>query len=253
MNYYPFHIADWALHTSHLSVEEEGVYRRLIDHYYDTELPIPRKTQPVIRRLRLVSYEDTVRQILSEFFIPEEDGWHNLRADIEIKGYHGKAETARRNGKKGGRPKKNRGVKTQSVVLANPDHNLNEPSRKLTNNQEPITNNQEPVTKEKIPYQLIADAYNEFFYSKVNNSSKCQTVSPKRKKAISKLWNHKPYQPEGKASTNNIGYWQRYFEYSSNQAGLNGGKASKDFDWIADFDALMNFNKYVKNIEGGYA
>jgi len=144
MNYYPFHIADWALHTSHLSVEEEGVYRRLIDHYYDTELPIPRKTQPVIRRLRLVSYEDTVRQILSEFFIPEEDGWHNLRADIEIKGYHGKAETARRNGKKGGRPKKNRGVKTQSVVLANPDHNLNEPSRKLTNNQEPITNNQEP-------------------------------------------------------------------------------------------------------------
>jgi len=132
-------------------------------------------------------------------------------------------------------------------------------SSQPTSNQQVTTNNNynnvnnSNNKKEKIPYQLVADAYNDFFYSKVNNSSECQTVSPKRKTAISKLWNHKPNQPEGKASTNNIDYWQRYFDYSANQAGLNGGKASKDFDWIADFDALMNFNKYVKNIEGGYA
>jgi len=124
-------------------------------------------------------------------------------------------------------------------------------NKRTTNNN--VNNENNDNRKQITPYQLVADAYNKFFYLQVNNSSECQTISPKRKSAISKLWNHKPNQPEGKSSTNNINYWERYFDYSSNQAGLNGGKASKDFDWIADFDALMNFNKYVKNIEGGYA
>ena len=53
MHYYPFNIADFNLHTAHLTLEEEAVYRRLIDFYYDTEQPIPVETQPVIRRLRL--------------------------------------------------------------------------------------------------------------------------------------------------------------------------------------------------------
>jgi uncharacterized protein YdaU (DUF1376 family) len=121
MHYYSFNISVWALHTSHLTVEEEGVFRRLLDHYYDTELPIPKITQPVIRRLRLGSYESTVKSILSEFFILSSDGWHNLRADMEIKDYHVKADAARANGKKGGRPKKNKGLETQPVNSANPD------------------------------------------------------------------------------------------------------------------------------------
>ena len=143
MNYYSFHIADFALHTSHLTLEEEAIYRRLLDYYYDTESPIPKKTQPVIRRLRLGSYEETVGLILEEFFVLEADGWHNLRADIEINAYHEKAEKARENGRKGGRPKKNRGQKTQPVILANPE----ETGSKA--NQEPRTNNQEPRTKER--------------------------------------------------------------------------------------------------------
>ena len=87
MNYYQFHIADWALHTSHLTLEEEGVYRRLLDHYYDTESPIPEETQPVIRRLRLRGYEETVALILEEFFVLEGGGWRNRRADTEIAAY----------------------------------------------------------------------------------------------------------------------------------------------------------------------
>lgn len=84
MNYYQFHIADWALHTSHLSLEEEAVYRRLLDYYYDTEAPIPRETKWVIRRLRLVPHKEIVLSILQEFFVLQDDGWHNLRADREI-------------------------------------------------------------------------------------------------------------------------------------------------------------------------
>lgn len=155
MNYYQFHIADWALHTSHLTLEEEVVYRRLLDHYYDTESPIPEETNPVIRRLRLRGMEVIVSDILTEFFVLESDGWHNRRADREIAAYHQKAEQARSNGKRGGRPKKNNGIgggdekpdgnqeKTDPVISGSE----NEPKPKA--NQEPRTINQEPKDKSK--------------------------------------------------------------------------------------------------------
>lgn len=151
MHYYQFHIADFALHTSHLTLEEEAVFRRLLDHYYDTESPIPKETQPVIRRLRLVSYAEIVQSILSEFFVLQDDGWHNLRADSEISDYNEKAVIARENGKKGGRPKKNKGLQnekpriTQPVILANPDVTQPKP------NQEPRTINQEPLINNQLP------------------------------------------------------------------------------------------------------
>jgi uncharacterized protein YdaU (DUF1376 family) len=148
MHYYQFNIGDFSLHTNHLTLEEEGVYRRLLDFYYDTELPIPIKTQSVIRRLRLGSYGETVALVLEEFFIKQEDGWHNLRADIEIADYHSKVETARANGKKGGRPKKNSGPKTQSVILANPNITQTKAKQELetvTNKQETGTNSSSPA------------------------------------------------------------------------------------------------------------
>jgi len=157
MHYYSFHIADFALHTSHLTLEEEAVFRRLLDHYYDTESPIPRETQRVIRRLRLVSYAEIVQSILSEFFVLQDDGWHNLRADAEILDYNEKAIIARTNGKKGGRPKKNKELQnekpriTQPVILANPDVTQPKPNHK------PITNNHKPLEKARPTAQDVAD------------------------------------------------------------------------------------------------
>ena len=162
MNYYQFHIADWALHTSHLTVEEEGVYRRLLDYYYDTESPIPEKTQPVIRRLRLGSYTETVGLILDEFFTLEADGWHNSRADKELKAYHAKADLARANGKKGGRPKKTPTSQAAKTGSKNPEETkpvisgLQKKSESKAN-QEPITNNQEPITNTKTLDQSAID------------------------------------------------------------------------------------------------
>ena len=164
MHYYSFNISVWALHTSHLTVEEEGVFRRLLDHYYDTELPIPKITQPVIRRLRLGDHEPTVATILKEFFILSSDGWHNLRADMEIKDYHIKGDTARANGKKGGRPKKNKGLETQPVNLANPD--LTQPK---ANYELPTTNHELPTTNYLKPTVPSApdwvDQYIDLFWS----------------------------------------------------------------------------------------
>lgn len=152
MNYYQFHISDWALHTSHLTLEEEAVYRRLLDFYYDTEAPIPKETQPVIRRLRLGSHAEIVGAILQEFFILEADGWHNNRADIEIAQYQANAARARANGKKGGRPKANQGLETQPVISGNPEETTSKANHKpLTINQEPETKNQKNISSQATP------------------------------------------------------------------------------------------------------
>ena len=106
VHYYPWNIKEYSLHTAHLNVIEDCTYRRLLDYYYDTEAPIPKITQGVIRRLRLGSHQVEFDQILSEFFTLQEDGWHNHRCDIELKRYHDQKVTARENGKLGGRPKR---------------------------------------------------------------------------------------------------------------------------------------------------
>ncbi len=75
MHYYKFNVSDWQASTRHLTPEEEGVYFRLINHYYDTEKPIPLETDSVIRRLMLGSHSDIVKLILEEFFVKTEKGY----------------------------------------------------------------------------------------------------------------------------------------------------------------------------------
>lgn len=148
MHYFNKNIKDWAHATSHLSPEEEGIYNRLVDYYYDQEKAIPLKTQPVFRRLRLGSHTKTAQEILEEFFHKEEDGWHHTRCDIEIAAYQAKAEQSRKNGKKGGRPPKDAGSsETQPVKQKNPGGLQKETEgfskRTLTTNHKPLTTNQE--------------------------------------------------------------------------------------------------------------
>ena len=157
MHYYQFHIGDWSLHTSHLTLEEDAVYRRLLDFYYDSETPIPEDTKTISRRLRLGPHSDLVQGILEEFFVLEDDGWHNKRADIEIGKYQARADRARENGGKGGRPKKeaeetqkepsDNPEETQRVNNANPEETGSKANHKpITNNRQPVTSNQEPIT-----------------------------------------------------------------------------------------------------------
>jgi uncharacterized protein YdaU (DUF1376 family) len=139
MHYYKFNIADWHLATSHLMLEEEAIYFKLINYYYDTEQPIPKETQTVIRRLRLGSYSETVGLVLSEFFLLEDDGWHHVRCDQEIEKYHDKAENNKKVGKLGGRPRKNKDLETNPQETQTVSDN--NPQETLTKNHKPITKN----------------------------------------------------------------------------------------------------------------
>jgi len=143
MNYYTFHSGDYLRDTSHLTLIEDAIYRRLIDWYYTNESPLPNDIKKISRLIRAVGDEDIVGVIVEEFFQLSENEWHQCRCDEEIAIYHGKAEKARENGKLGGRPK----------TKQKPNHNLEETESVIFDNQEISESkaNQEPRTKNQEP------------------------------------------------------------------------------------------------------
>ncbi|MCE7031759.1 YdaU family protein [Lysobacter sp. GX 14042] len=108
MNYFEHHIGDYAAATSHLTLLEDAVYSRLLRRYYLQECPLPADVKQVARLAgaRTPDELEAVDAVLAEFFTLEDDGWHNKRADEEIARFVAKIESARENGKKGGRPPK---------------------------------------------------------------------------------------------------------------------------------------------------
>jgi uncharacterized protein YdaU (DUF1376 family) len=144
MNYYSHHIGDHLVETAHISIIEEGVYRRLLDLYYSTEKPLPNDLRILSRKIRITKEDEiaALELVLNEFFAASEAGWVNGKCDSEISMYQSKSEKNKENGSKGGRPvKKNNPDVTQNnpdVTQVVSDEN---PEITLTNNQEPITNN----------------------------------------------------------------------------------------------------------------
>lgn len=84
MNYYPFHVGDFAAHTAHLTWEEDIAYRRMLDIYYLHERALPSDAKKVARLIRMPASQPAVDAVLEEFFVLSGDGWHNKRADAEL-------------------------------------------------------------------------------------------------------------------------------------------------------------------------
>ena len=143
MHYYPKNIGDYRRDTMNLSLLEHGVYMTLIDHYTLNEEPISLDHLDVCWTIgaRTDNEKTAVCLILSKFFIKTDKGYIHKRCDEEIAQYRLRADTARENGKKGGRRK------------PNPNPTLTQP---LTN-QEPRTNNQEPITNKD--FERFYEAY----------------------------------------------------------------------------------------------
>lgn len=84
MNYYPFHVGDYAAHTSHLDPLEDLAYRRMLDLYYLRECALPHDPAEVARLIRMRGNVAEVTAVLREFFTEIEGGWANGRCDEEI-------------------------------------------------------------------------------------------------------------------------------------------------------------------------
>lgn len=106
MNYFEFYGGDYTRDTAHLSLSEHGAFLLLLTTYYSTEKPLPADLGAVQRIARAVTADEQLAaaKVAEEFFPVGEDGLrHNRRADDEIEKARKRIETARVNGRNGGR------------------------------------------------------------------------------------------------------------------------------------------------------
>lgn len=89
MHFYEHHIGDFMRDTAHLTPVEECFYRRALDWYYANEKPLPADIKKVCRAIRAKTKQEisAVETIVAEFFILEDDGYHQSRCDREIEKY----------------------------------------------------------------------------------------------------------------------------------------------------------------------
>jgi uncharacterized protein YdaU (DUF1376 family) len=145
LNYFPFHIGDYAVHTRHLSLMEDLAYRRCLDLYYTRESALPADPAQVARLIGMREHVADVEAVLKEFFVPEEHGdWIHARCEAEIQKAHTAAERARTNGKAGGRP-----PRTQQQPTANPEET------------QPVSSGNPDESKSKAPITQDQDQYQE--------------------------------------------------------------------------------------------
>lgn len=159
MNHYPHHIGDYISATAHLSMLEDGAYRRLLDLYYRRELPLPAAVPAVCRLVRAASDDEraAVEAVLSEFFDLTAEGWRHRRCDAEIAAYQEKSNKAARSaqarwGASDAQTARRQGAVQDEGDGAVPSNCAGSADAMRTHsernaNQEPIASNQEPEVK----------------------------------------------------------------------------------------------------------
>lgn len=181
MHYYKFNISDWRSSTSHLSLEEEAIYLRLINYYYAKESIIPLDLTLTLRKLSLINHNDLVLVILDEFFTKTDQGWKKNKCDEILKEYKKTAGKNKKNGAKGGRPSK---AVAFSITQEKPTGLIMETQTKPTGNpnQEPLTKNHKPILKDldqsKIDPDELNFCFDQFWQSGIRkvNKKKCKPI-----------------------------------------------------------------------------
>ena len=239
MHYYQFNIGDYASHTRYLTQLEDLGYRRLLDLYYLSEKPLPADVVKVARVIGMPECFGQIEAVLLEFFTLTKAGWVNKRADEDIAKYHSKADAARANGKKGGRPKgKINPEITQAGNSANPEITGSKANHK------PITINQEPYIKEVsqgVPFKLIVDLYHKH----LPTLPAVNRINTAREKSMRARWNED-------ARRQNIGWWDGYFQFVLGNSDMCWEDNGSPKRWFK-FDFLINENKMEKMTDGDYA
>lgn len=102
MNYYEHHLGDFARDTLHLSMLEEGAYRRLLDAYYIRERALPGDVRECCKLARAAAKaeRDAVAYVLREFFVLRDGLHHQSRANAEIARFQDKQAKARASAEK---------------------------------------------------------------------------------------------------------------------------------------------------------
>jgi uncharacterized protein YdaU (DUF1376 family) len=106
LTWYPFFVTDYRRDTYHLSLEEDGAYRRLIDEYMITRQPLPNDEAALARIVGIPKTEWTRLAVkVRRFFrIRNDKLWHK-RCELELRAQNARHNRQREKAQKGGMAK----------------------------------------------------------------------------------------------------------------------------------------------------
>lgn len=217
MNFYSFHIGDYAAHTRNLSLIEDLAYRRLLDAYYLAERPFNGSSTDVAREIGMREQIAEVEYVLGKFFELEDGVWRNKRADAEIAKYREKLCQASRAGKASAERRSN--ARSTSV-----DESVNARSTSVGESGNGRATNQEPRTKN---------------HTSPTESSRATRLDPALQLPVDWAEFCKAERPD----LNPLATFDRFRDYWT----AKPGKAGTKLDWMATWRNWVREERQQRN------
>ena len=95
VHYYQFNPKNYMSKTSFLEPMEDLAYRRMLDHCYLTELPLPSDIDEIAILIRMRTHCDSIKTVLRYFFELTDSGYVNETVGKVIADYHSKSVKAK--------------------------------------------------------------------------------------------------------------------------------------------------------------
>lgn len=127
LDWYPFFIIDYRRDTRHLSLEEDGAYRRLIDEYMVTRAALPSDDGALARIIGIPKTEwNRLAPVVRRFFRMRNDKLWHKRCEQELRAQNARRNRLSERGKKGGDAKalKDKALRSLSTLKSATLHNI---------------------------------------------------------------------------------------------------------------------------------
>lgn len=254
MNYYPFHLGDYAAHTAHLEPLEDLAYRRMLDAYYLREAPLPADVGEVARLIRMRKNMAEVEAVLREFFDLRDDGWHQERCDSEVDRMKEKQSKAQASAQLGVAARR---AKQQTDAQRTVNRTLTERSTERSADGQPNGElpTPTPIAKEKeptassaaklptCPTQALIDLYHEL----LPDLPKVRLHTKDRTRALQKTWTWCLTSKRGdgthraETSEQALEWFREYFTRAGQNDFLMGRtpRSGEHANWRCDLDFLL--------------
>jgi uncharacterized protein YdaU (DUF1376 family) len=121
LDWYPFFVVDYRRDTYHLSLEEDGAYRRLIDEYMITRQPLP-NDEAALARIVGIPKADWTRLAIKvrRFFNARNDKLWHKRCELELRAQNHRHNRLSEKGQKGGIAKALKDKALRGTGMPNP-------------------------------------------------------------------------------------------------------------------------------------
>jgi uncharacterized protein YdaU (DUF1376 family) len=266
MNYYPFHVGDYASHTGHLDPMEDLAYRRLLDAYYLRESQLPTDTEQTARLIRMRHNVKEVEAVLKEFFLLTVTGWSHARCDEEIAKMQDKQAKARASAQASVNARKAKANPALTECLTDVQQTFNERS---TDVQLPTpTPTPTPIKEYICPpegepdgeissfpgcnHQAVISLYHQHLPTlrkvEVWNTARQGYLRQRWREVAADISQSRPVTHE-----EILEWWAGFFQHINKSKFLTGKVNSKDGRaFLADLEWIIKPSNFAKIVEGKY-